>query len=81
MNVDTLQEYIIMGRLIPKENGLITMRDLLASGVVNRVNEGIKLLGRNRSGLEFDSKIHLEVSFASKEILLYSFFNYLKQKL
>ena len=69
MNVDTLQEYIIMGRLIPKENGLITMRDLLASGVVNRVNEGIKLLGRNRSGLEFDSKIHLEVSFASKEAI------------
>ena len=39
------------------------MRDLLAAGCVSRVKEGIKLLGRNKSGLEFKEKVHLEVSF------------------
>ena len=49
VNVDKIQEFIDMGKLIPKSNEMITMRDLLASGVISKVREGIKLLGKVRS--------------------------------
>jgi hypothetical protein len=33
-----------MGRITPKPDGLITMRDLLLCGIINNVKEGVKLL-------------------------------------
>lgn len=67
VNLYTLQEYIEMGRLKPSEDRLLTIRDLVISGVVNRPGSGIKLLGRINENVEFTSKIHIEVSFASEE--------------
>lgn len=46
VNVDKIQQFIDMGRLSPKTNEMITMRDLLAAGVVSQVREGIKLLAK-----------------------------------
>ena len=47
MNLGRIQEYIDMGRLpVPPAGQMLTMRDLLASGVVNRVKQGIKLLAK-----------------------------------
>ena len=63
VSLRTLQEFIDMGRLTPPENRMLTMRDLVASGVLSRTGNGIKLLGGN---FDFKSKIHLEVSFASR---------------
>ena len=52
MNLYTLQEYIEMGRLKPSEDRLLTIRDLVISGVVNRPGSGIKLLGRINENVE-----------------------------
>jgi len=35
-----------MGRLSPKEQDFVTMRDLLHSGVISQVREGVKLLAK-----------------------------------
>ena len=69
VNLHTLQEYIQMGRLKPFGDRLLSMRDLMISGVVNRPCNGIKLLGKSNGPVEFTSKIHIEVSFASKEVI------------
>ena len=69
VNLHTLQEYIQMGRLKPSDGRLLTMRDFVVSGVVNLPCSGIKLLGRRNSNVEFTSKIHVEVSFASKDVI------------
>ena len=44
VNLGKLQEYITLGKLVPPPDRMLTMRDLLESGVVSRVREGIKLL-------------------------------------
>lgn len=67
LNLDKIQHFISMGRLIPKENELITMRDLLASGIISQVKEGVKVLA---SGKEiFTTPLHLEVSACSKDAI------------
>jgi hypothetical protein len=35
-----------MGRLTPKPNTMITMRDLVTCGLVTNVKEGVKILAR-----------------------------------
>jgi hypothetical protein len=41
-----VQEYIDMGRLTPKPDGMITMRDLLTCGLISQVRDGVKLLAK-----------------------------------
>lgn len=35
-----------MGRLTPKADGLITMRDLLNCGIISQIRDGVKLLAK-----------------------------------
>ena len=63
VNLDKLQEFIHMGRLAPKPSSLVTMRDLLESGLISSVKDGVKLLSRGKK--IFSVPIHLEVSSAS----------------
>jgi len=59
-----IQEFIDMGRLTPKPDGLVTMRDLLTCGIISRVRDGVKLLAKGKK--ELRTPIHLEVSRASE---------------
>ena len=64
LNLDKLQRWIDMGRIKPKDNEMLTMRDFLESGLVSRVKDGVKLLAKNKSDLR--TPVHLEVSRASE---------------
>lgn len=64
VNLDKLQRWIDMGRLVPKENEMLTMRDFLESGLISKYKDGVKLLARN--GGELRTPVHLEVSRASE---------------
>lgn len=64
LNLEKIQEYIARGRLVPKENELITMKDLVDAGITTNPLEGIKLLSNGAE--KFNVPIHLEVSQASK---------------
>ena len=44
VNVETIQKFIDEGRLVPSNSQMITMRDLVISGVISRVQDGVKLL-------------------------------------
>ena len=44
VNLDKLQSFVSMGRIIPKENGMITMRDLLHCGLISQIQDGVKIL-------------------------------------
>lgn len=46
VNLSTIQEYVALGKLVPKQNEMITMRDLVRAGVTTNPLEGIKLLGQ-----------------------------------
>ena len=67
LNLDRIQQWIDMGRLQSKKNTWITMRDLLASGIISNVKDGIKILARGKTQLK--TPIHLEVSQASEEAI------------
>ena len=51
VNLDKLQNFVSMGRIIPKENGMITMRDLLHCGLISQVQDGVKILSNVRTSL------------------------------
>ena len=63
LNLDAVQDFVNMGRLSPKENGMITMRDLVTCGLISQIQDGVKIL--SKGGSNFSTKIHLEVSQAS----------------
>jgi large subunit ribosomal protein L15 len=46
VNIGKIQEFIIMGRLKPEPNKLITIRDLVECGLVSNIKDGVKLLAR-----------------------------------
>jgi hypothetical protein len=46
LNLNKIQQFIDMGRLKVKENEMLTMRDLLESGIISRVKEGVKILAK-----------------------------------
>lgn len=46
LNLDLVEHFIVQGRLTPKPDGFITMRDLLACGIVTQVRDGVKLLAK-----------------------------------
>ena len=48
LNLDTIQQFIVMGRLIPKPNGFITIRDLLECGIISQLKDGVKILSNVR---------------------------------
>lgn len=45
VNVGAIQEFVTMGKLVPKSDTLVTMKDLQDAGVVSKLANGIKLLG------------------------------------
>ncbi|KAF1815278.1 50S ribosomal subunit protein L15 [Eremomyces bilateralis CBS 781.70] len=65
LNIDRIQEWIDQGRIDPSKP--ITIRELYRSRCVNRIGEGIKLLGRNSTALR--SPIHITVSRASSSAI------------
>ncbi len=67
MNLDKLQHFITLGRIVPKQNSFVTIRDLLVSGIITNVSDGIKILANGKE--EFKTPIHLEVSMASEEAI------------
>lgn len=56
-----------MGRLKAKDKDMLSMRDFLVSGIVSDVKDGIKILATGKEA--FASKVHLEVSAASREAI------------
>ena len=67
VNVDRIQQYINMGRLMPKPNQMVTVRNLLEAGVISRAKDGVKLLAKGK--LQLEHPLHLEVSNASDEAI------------
>jgi len=67
VNLKDLQLYINMGRIKVEEDKPITMRHLVLSGLVSRIGDGVKLLGK---GIEsFNTPVNIEVSRASKSAI------------
>lgn len=62
VNLRTIQEHVLLGKLKPKENEMITMRDLVNSGIMTNPGEGIKILAEVTT---------LKLAFWS--LLIYSF--------
>lgn len=46
MNLNKIQEFIDMGRLVPNPTGFMTIRDLLASGLITNARSGVKVLAK-----------------------------------
>ena len=46
VNLEKIQEFIELGRLVPSDSQMITIRDLLTSGVISDVQDGVKLLAK-----------------------------------
>lgn len=44
LSIQKIQNFIDMGRLAAKPNDMLTIRDLLAAGVITQYREGLKLL-------------------------------------
>ncbi|KAH9946327.1 ribosomal protein L15 [Epithele typhae] len=67
INLDRIQHWIDQGRLTSTPEKPITARDLLHSGCVHNVHDGVKLLG---NGAEFlKAPIHIVPSRASKSAI------------
>jgi len=64
VNLDRLQHWIDQGRLTSSSENPITARELLLSGCIHDVHDGIKLLGDGKEFLK--SPIHITPSRASK---------------
>jgi hypothetical protein len=47
VSLEKIQDFIDQGRFKPRENDFITMRDLIWAGILNNVQDGVKLLGVN----------------------------------
>ncbi|CAM9549256.1 unnamed protein product, partial [Ectocarpus fasciculatus] len=67
VNVGQIQEWIDLGRLVPKEKDFVTTRDLVVSGVIKNPEDGVKILGKGKEFVR--TPIHLEVSMASAEAI------------
>ncbi|KAH7889864.1 ribosomal protein L15 [Phlebopus sp. FC_14] len=67
VNLDRIQHWIDQGRLHSSPEQPITARELLLSGCVHNVHDGIKLLGDGASFLK--SSIHITPSRASKSAI------------
>jgi len=46
INLEKIQEFVTMRRLTPKPNELLTMKDLLLSGLFTNPMDGVKILGK-----------------------------------
>ncbi|KAG9016724.1 YmL10 [Tulasnella sp. 427] len=67
VNLDRLQHWIDSGRLTSSPQSPITARELLLSGCVHNVKDGVKLLGDGAEQLK--SPVFLELSRASKSAI------------
>lgn len=48
VNLQTVQEFIDKGKLVPQSNKLLTMRDLVLAGILSDVGDGVSLLANVR---------------------------------
>lgn len=46
VNLEMIQQFVDKGKLAPKTNGLITIRDLVASGIISNPKDGVSLLAK-----------------------------------
>lgn len=46
VNLDQIQEFVDKGKLTPKANGLITIRDLVNAGILTNPRDGVTLLAK-----------------------------------
>ncbi|KAI6118712.1 ribosomal protein L15 [Pisolithus croceorrhizus] len=67
VNLDRIQHWIEQGRLTSSSDQPITAKDLLLSGCVHNVHDGVKLLGDGAQFLK--SAIHIVPSRASKSAI------------
>ncbi|KAG8953974.1 YmL10 [Tulasnella sp. 424] len=67
VNLDRLQHWINSGRLTSSPEKPITARELLMSGCIHNVKDGVKLLGDGAEQLK--SPVFLELSRASKSAI------------
>lgn len=67
VNLDKVQEFIDMGRIQPPRNFFLTMRDLVQSGLIVDVKDGVKLLANGKEKLKVP--VHFEVTSASAEAI------------
>ncbi|KAG8896826.1 YmL10 [Tulasnella sp. 417] len=67
INLDRLQHWIDAGRLTSSAEKPITARELLLSGCIHNVKDGVKLLGDGAEQLK--SPVFLELSRASKSAI------------
>jgi len=67
VNVERLQHWVDQGRLVSTPEQPITARELLLSGCVHNVKDGIKILGDGKEYLR--SPIHVVSSRASKSAI------------
>ncbi|TDL25055.1 ribosomal protein L15 [Rickenella mellea] len=67
VNLDRLQHWIDQGRISSSRENPITARELLLSGCVHNVHDGIKLLGDGSEHLR--SEIHITPSRASQSAI------------
>ena len=67
INIQKLAYYIHKGKIDATKP--ITMRELLWSGAVSKVKEGIKVLGRGNDCLKDLPPLHLEISQASQSVI------------
>ena len=68
LNLDTLAEALGSGRLAAPADRPLNMKDLQASGVVNTIRDGVKLLGRGATSFAASglTGVSLEVSRVSE---------------
>ncbi|KAH8117622.1 ribosomal protein L15 [Phellopilus nigrolimitatus] len=69
INLDRLQHWIDQGRITSSPEKPITARELLLSGCVNNVHDGIKLLGDVSGSEQLKTAIHIEPSRASQSAI------------
>uniref|UniRef100_A0A7S2V348 Large ribosomal subunit protein uL15/eL18 domain-containing protein n=1 Tax=Fibrocapsa japonica TaxID=94617 RepID=A0A7S2V348_9STRA len=67
LNLGRLQLWIDMGRLIPKPDQPITLRDIKESGLISRIKHGVKLLAKEKDLVHMP--LNIEVTRASKEAI------------
>ena len=70
VNLGKLQDFIDMGRLVPKEDKMVTMRDLYESGIISNVRDGVKLLAKVRSIVRPEVLWHDTVDASKKKKMM-----------
>ena len=66
VSVSRIQEYIVMERLFPEKDCMVTLRNLVEAGIITSVKGGVKLLKGGPNATKLTYPVHIEVNNASK---------------